>query len=202
MREISNQKLHEFLETINKEDQDQIEELFFSLWSLHKMQGNIELPLEDFQKMKKLLLEEYWKENKDTIEWSLLLSGYFTRYHKYDEALQLLDKALEDSQERYHAECNSVSAIEAYATTLFYLAEFYLKEKKNLMLSLAYYTKCYEILITVDKTISEKIIHYTEWLQDISKNIDKLICENTSLLEQKIYVCMINGKSNYMDDIG
>ena len=161
--------------------------------------GSIELPLEDFKQMRILLLEKYKKKNRDYTEWCLLLSGYLIKENEYDEGIQLMNRALENSQERYYYESSSVSAITDYVLVLFYLGDFYLKNKENHMLSLFYYSKAYEILNRANKETSGKMSNYVEWMLDLSKKIDELINEKETLIEQKMVVSVINGKNNYIN---
>lgn len=192
---INEKSLHIYLENVDGDEQ--IEKLFFLLWSLHKIHGgNVELSIEDFKKMKTLLLEKYKNESRDYVEWCLLLSGHLIKEHEYDDGIQLMSRALEKSQEKYYHESSSVSAITDYALVLFHLGSFYLKNKENHMLSLFYYSKAYEILSDVSKDTSSKMENYIEWMLDLSKKIDELINREETLLEQKMVVSVINGKNN------
>lgn len=194
---INEENLHSYLEKADGDEK--IERLFFSLWTLHNMHGgNIELSLEDFKKLKILLLEKYKGRSRDYVEWCLLVSEYLIKEHEYDDGIQLLSRALDKSQEKYYHESSSVSAITDYALVLFHLGSFYLKNKVNHMLSLFYCSKTYEILSDVSKDTSSKMENYIEWLLDLSKKIDELINREETLIEQKMVVSVINGKNNYI----
>ncbi len=193
MNKVNSKTLHEFLKAMDKKNKEQVEELFFNLWAFHKMKnGNVELQLDDVKKLKEILLEAYTIDNRDLIDWCILVSEYLEKYHQHMDVLELFDKALEDAQKRYFAEKNDVSKI-YYAKVLYYLAEFYNnKEQTDSMFALAYYSRAYEVLFEVDE-ITEKHI---DWFQEISRKIDVLISE-TELVEQKMYVQILNEKNNY-----
>lgn len=179
------------------EGDEQIEDLFFRLSILHKMhRGNIELSLEDFKKMKISLLEKYKGRSRDYVDWCLLVSGYLIKEKEYDDGIQLMSRALEKSQERYYRESDSTPAITDYVLALFYLAEFYIKNKKNHMLSLLYYSKALEVLNNVSNDTSSKMSNYVEYTLDVSKKIDELL-KGETLPEQKMVVSVINGRHNY-----
>lgn len=193
---INEENLRSYLENMDCND-EKIERLFFSLWVLHKMHGgNIELPLEDFKEMGILLLKKYKGRSRGYVEWCLLVSVYLIKEYAYDDGMQLMNRALEKSQEKYYCDSDSVSTITDYVLALFYLAEFYMKNKKNHMLSLLYYSKALETLNNVSKNTSSKMNHYAEWTLDVSKKIDDLINDET-LLEQKMVVSVINSRHNY-----
>ena len=87
MTEISEEKLHEFIYSMDEKNQDKIEELGFSLLVYQKMRGDIQLPVEDFLKIKKLLIEYYYNDDKDLAIWCLLVSGYLCKYNQYDDVM-------------------------------------------------------------------------------------------------------------------
>lgn len=180
---------------MDENNQEEIEELGFSLLVYQKMRGDIQLPAEDFLKMKKLFVERYYCRNsRDFSEWCLLVSGYLVRYNKYDDAMELLESALDDIQLRYYTDSQNVAVLEIYITVLFYIAEHYFKEKNDYVYAVLYYAKSYELLISQSKEIRDKMKNYDQWLDDIFVKIEMLMkmTEDNKLIDMRMLTGMLN----------
>ena len=202
MMEISEEKLHEFIYNIDEKDQDKIEELGISLWIYHNMRGDIQLPVEDFLKIKELFTEHYCGiKNRDFSEWCLLVSGYLIRYKKYDDVMHLLGIALEDIQLRYYTDQQNVAVLEVYLTVLFYIAEHYFKERQDYIYAVLYYAKAYELLISQRKEIRDKMNNYDQWLDNIFEKIELLmrIAEDNKPIDMWMLISMLKSIVKYRD---
>lgn len=203
MMEINQEKLHEFMQNIDENDQDKIEELGFSLLVYQKMRGNIQLPVEDFLKMKELFVKHYYSNSsRELSEWCLLVSGYLVKYNQYDAVMELFETALEDIQLRYYTDQKNVAVLEIYITVLFYIAEHYFKERKDYIYAVLYYAKAYELLISQSKEIRDKMKNYDQLLDDIFEKIELLMkmAEDNKLIDMRMLTSMLNSIVQYCNE--
>ncbi len=203
MLEINEEKLHEFMQNMDENDQDEIEELGFSLLVYQKMRGDIQLPVEDFLKMKELFVKHYYSNNsRELSEWCLLVSGYLVKYNQYDAVMELFETALEDIQLRYYTDQKNVAVLEIYLTVLFYIAEHYLNERSDYIYAVLYYAKAYEVLISQTKEIRDKMKNYDQWLDDIFEKIELLMkmAEDNKLIDMRMVTSMLNAIVQYRNE--
>lgn len=203
MMEINEEKLHEFMYSMDEDDQDSIEKLGFSLLMYQKMKGDIRLPVEDFLKMKELFEKYYYsRKSRDFSEWCLLVSGYLVKYNQYDAVMELLETTLEDIQLRYYTDQKNVAVLEIYITVLFYIAEHYFKERKDYIYAVLYYAKAYELLISQSKEIRDKMKNYDQWLDDIFEKVEMLMkmADDNKLVDMRMLTGMLNSIVQYCNE--
>ena len=132
MMEINEEKLHEFIYSMDKNNQEQIEELGLGLLMYQKMQGDIQLPVEDFLKMKELFVKHYYSNNsRELSEWCLLVSGYLVKYNRSDAVMELFETAMNDIQLRYYTDQKNVAVLKITASIGHWAVIFMIKKDSN-----------------------------------------------------------------------
>ncbi len=197
MREINETKIHELLQNMDENNQKEIEELGASIL---KTQGNMDLSVDDYLKMKCLFEKNYYsRECKDFPLWCLVVSGYLIKYQEYGTAMEILEMALLDAQLRYYTDLQNVSVLEIYLTVLFHIAEHYFKERLDFIYAALYYAKLYELLISQSKEIRNKMGNYDQWLDDVFEKIELLMemAEDNQLIDMRMLTSMLNSIVTY-----